>query len=365
MGRLGAFSARQQHVQEKTDSEAKEELEKLKGHLRPHGETGPQDDRDEAGFAVDPDDPLVYVSQEQMKREDYKEYEVVHRRIAIRKKHATDGKVLGTADKGDIIRVFEWDPSRCWRKTHIRLQGGWGNLVEAWIMIRHHELGSLLVPVGGVAEELPPPPVPTASQSAAPAAEVLDSAAAAAAAATAASAAGQSLRLLSSQEVLRVAAEIRAILGGGSSRKSGKRHLSSPLDLLQEGMDDEEAVQEEEEELDLSLHTGPLITPSAKVLVSPQEFLTAVAHGVTTYEVVRRPFTAVRSQPTTDGHIVCTGEYGKRIDTFGSDSSREWRKVFCQTGHEDEVGGTLVAAWMMVAHPTLGPLLRSLEHIAG
>eukprot|EP00435_Cladocopium_sp_Y103_P057525 s1184_g19.t2 len=84
-----------------------------------------------------------------------------------------------------------------------------------------------------------------------------------------------------------------------------------------------------------------------------------------TFQVVRKPMVAVRSQPSTEGQIVFSVEYGTEVDTFGVDSSGLWRRVFCQCTRVAKQDAPLprepVEAWMMEEHPSLGPLLRLLH----
>lgn len=395
MGRLGAFSAlQQQHNPVAQDSdEPRGELAALregtwrKGSAETENELPDRDDRDEAGFPVDPTDPFVYVSATDGARKDAREYEVVHTRIAIRKRPSVESRVLGTAEKGEILNLYDWDKSHVWRKLHYRLRGGWGSLVEAWVMVRHQQLGSLLKPVGDLLPEDTPaePAAPAAVASTAPSEPLRVNSEgagatpagpavrprpaapgpagqapsthsdAAASAATAAAAVGRSLRLLNNTEVLRIAEEVKVILASRqttASLKLGSRRMLSELDILK-GRKEESDGEDDEQDLTL-----PLTTPSAEVLLPPKELLHAVETDGERYEVVRRPFTAIRSQPSTNGQIVGTGEFGQVVDTFGWDETQTWRKVFCQSGHADELGGSLVAAWMLVTHPELGPLLR-------
>ncbi|CAK9036752.1 Putative glucuronoxylan glucuronosyltransferase IRX7 [Durusdinium trenchii] len=90
------------------------------------------------------------------------------------------------------------------------------------------------------------------------------------------------------------------------------------------------------------------------------------------FEVVRKPMVAVRSQPSTDGLIaagldfsVFSVEFGQHVDTFGADDSGQWRRVYCQCTKAAKQDVPLprdpVQAWIMIQHPSLGQLLRHLE----
>ncbi|CAK8998025.1 unnamed protein product [Durusdinium trenchii] len=93
----------------------------------------------------------------------------------------------------------------------------------------------------------------------------------------------------------------------------------------------------------------------------PQEFMDVRE----SFEVVRKPMVAVRSQPSTDGLIVFSVEFGQHVDTFGADDSGQWRRVYCQCTKAAKQDVPLprdpVQAWIMIQHPSLGQLLRHLE----
>ena len=97
----------------------------------------------------------------------------------------------------------------------------------------------------------------------------------------------------------------------------------------------------------------------------PQEFMDVRE----SFEVVRKPMVAVRSQPSTDSLIaagldfsvdvmscklggeanlvrphrnfqVFSVEFGQHVDTFGADDSGQWRRVYCQcTKAAKQAGG--------------------------
>jgi len=302
MVRQGAFSNSLAHEQRL----ATDELLALRGVSgEAAGYKLPSQDldlRDEAGFITDDTNPLVYIPERDAEREDGIEFEVVHTRIAIRQIPSIEGRVLGAFEKGDRVQLFESDESGRWRRLHYRLRGGWGCLVEAWVLLHHEELGWLLKRSGSELEAAEASLPGSSLQGQAPQAEVdpLGTDDRTAAAASLASSAGQRLRLISAQEL-----------------------------------------------------------PETVVIGEQEQF-----------EVVRRPFIAVRSQPRMDGPIVTTVEFGEHVDTFGEDESGLWRKVFCvctTAGHKvqeqavKQLCSSLLPAWMLLRHQDLGALLRSVD----
>lgn len=293
--RFGGYAAKPR--QEDDDEEPQEILEPLE-KMEAKG-------LDASGFVDDLDDPLQFVTDEN--RRDGVEYEVVHKRVAIRKRPSTDARVFGACEKGERLKLFEADDeSGLWRKLHFRLLGGHGPLVEAWILTKHHQLGMLLRRLDGIADDVK------------------------------------------------------------SGRRPAPRHFrpqaqgvaaSEPLpDFL--GEDDQTAraaalVAEAGQRLRLARDVQ---LPSTMVVGEPQ-----------TFEVVRKPFVAVRSQPSTDGPIVLTAETGQIIDTFGMDESGLWRKVYCvvdlagKAVDEDTLAMLPTApleAWVLTKHERLGMLLK-------
>jgi len=326
--RHGAFSAAAQ-------DRDRDELKALRGELQQasirqqEGKSGTllleeSDLRDEAGFLLDANNVLQYVSREEAARQDALEYEVAHKRVAIRKHPSADSHVLGASEQGEKLNLFEWDATGTWRKLHFRLPRG--GLVEAWVTISHQQLGVLLRRTDGVEVEalLQPEPLPS------------DSTDVTATAAAAAAATGLRLHLLSALEMKEAGHH-----SGLSPQRP--RELESELDRLRGLAETETEAEAEKED----------------------------STCVQLFEVVRRPFTAVRSQPSMTGHIVTTAEFGHTLDTFGWDSTRAWRKVYCRcSAASDPLAAQEVTAssfssplvaWMLVEHPELGPLLRLVE----
>jgi len=79
------------------------------------------------------------------------------------------------------------------------------------------------------------------------------------------------------------------------------------------------------------------------------------------YEVVYKPFVAIRSRPSTDGKIVGTVMFQQRLDTFGFDQSRCWRRVFGRISGEQS---RLVEAWVLLGKPGVGALLEAVPDIS-
>ncbi|CAE7389586.1 IRX7 [Symbiodinium pilosum] len=112
-----------------------------------------QDILDEAGFVLDENNPLIYVSGDEASRADGVPYVVVYKKVAIRKTPSTESHVLGAFEAGDQLTLFETDVTGAWRKLHFKLKGGYGSLVEAWVMLRHHKLGTLVQRTDGKSEK--------------------------------------------------------------------------------------------------------------------------------------------------------------------------------------------------------------------
>eukprot|EP00933_Yihiella_yeosuensis_P008537 TRINITY_DN114035_c0_g1_i1.p1 TRINITY_DN114035_c0_g1~~TRINITY_DN114035_c0_g1_i1.p1 ORF type:complete len:310 (+),score=68.81 TRINITY_DN114035_c0_g1_i1:56-931(+) len=288
MVRQGAFSA----IAAAQERAAREELSILRGNFQKEADITCNDRelRDEAGFLLDDNEAIQYVSREDAERKDGIEFEVVHKRVAIRKRPDPKGHVLGALEKGEHVTLFDIDSSKTWRKLHFRLPGGKQRLVEAWVMLRHEELGTLLRRLDGLCDkDVLPSDSGSLDDGIDPVVSRTEMAA------TQAAAAGLRLYLLSSAQ-----------------------------------------LQEDEDP--------------------------TIFDDIQCFEVVRKPFTAVRSKPGTDGEIVTTAEFGEFVETFGWDCSSSWRKVFCRAGLNVEEAkahsGKPVVAWMLVEHPEVGPLLR-------
>eukprot|EP00439_Symbiodinium_sp_Y106_P063135 s1202_g9.t1 len=239
-----------------------------------------QDVLDEAGFVMDE-------TLEQMTV-----------KVAIRKIPSTQSHVLGAFEAGDELTLFDADVTGAWRKLHYKLKGGYGSLVEAWVMLRHHEFGALVQRADGKSDRVEAKePVPTEAPVLAPAVDtsVEEEVDKTARAAALAAEFGERLMLMSAQDV-------RRFMPTGNRR---------------------------------------------------------------TFEVAWKPTVAVRTMPHRDALIVTTAEHGLEIDTFGTDETGEWRKVYCSctsSGREDApLPETPLAAWMLEKHETLGVLLRSVE----
>ncbi|CAJ1343297.1 unnamed protein product [Effrenium voratum] len=151
----------------RAEREAREELLALRGAVAGYQEsTSRKDLLDEAGFIVDEKNPLIYVPEGEEKKNGI-EHVVVYKKVAIRKRPCSDSHVLGACEQGQSLQLFEADETGNWRKLHFRLRGGYGSLVEAWVMLRHPSLGMLLRPANEKAEMSEPEPRPQAQEPAA------------------------------------------------------------------------------------------------------------------------------------------------------------------------------------------------------
>eukprot|EP00930_Biecheleria_cincta_P091791 TRINITY_DN81448_c0_g1_i1.p1 TRINITY_DN81448_c0_g1~~TRINITY_DN81448_c0_g1_i1.p1 ORF type:complete len:329 (+),score=80.40 TRINITY_DN81448_c0_g1_i1:72-1058(+) len=262
---------------------------------------------DESGFLDDVNDPLQFVTDEN--RRDGVEYEVVYKRVAIRKSPSIDARVFGACEKGERLKLFESDDeSGLWRKLHFRLLGGHGPLVEAWILTKHHQLGLLLRRTDGIADDASPGRG-AATRHFRPQAG-----------AAAEAAAGQPPDLSSEEDQTAAAA---AIVANAGQRLSLAREVQLPSGIVHGGLE--------------------------------------------TFEVVRKPFVAVRSRPRTDATIIFTAETGQIVETFGEDETGLWRKVFCVVdiagkAIDEETLAMLptapLVAWVLTTHENLGMLLK-------
>lgn len=293
----GAFSALVE-----VEQEARDDLLALRGITAGKEELNSRKDLlDEAGFIVDEKNSLVYVSAAEENRQDGIEHTVVYKKVAVRKGPSIDCHVLGAYEQGQQLMLFDSDDTGSWRKLHFRLRGGHGGLVEAWVMLRHPQLGVLVSRDG----EEPPAAAPVA----APAAPVVPAA---------------------------------------TVREPPKASLHLP------------------EEGDRAAHLAALAAEFGERLeLMAEDLHPNVMNLKETFQVVRKPMVAVRSQPSTEGQIVFSVEYGTEVDTFGVDSSGLWRRVFCQCTRVAKQDAPLprepVEAWIMEEHPSLGPLLRLLH----
>ena len=305
MGRArGAFSSLVEDARE-----ARDELLALRGiptsqEELDSGKDGRRDREkdllDEAGFIADEKHSLVYVSAAAERRDDGIEHTVVYKKVAVRKGPHIDCHVLGAFEKGHQLLLFEADETGMWRKLHFRLCGGHGGLVEAWVMLHHPQLG-VLVSRDGEDPPLAPPMPPNATAE-------------------------------------------PAVLATSLPQTS--------LQLPKEG--------------DRAAHLATLAAEFGERLqLMAEDLHPNIMNQKETFQVVRQPVVAVRSQPSTEAQIVFSVEYGREVDTFGVDSSGLWRRVFCQctrvANQDVPLPREPVEAWIMEEHPSLGPLLRSLE----
>jgi len=290
-----------------------------------------QDGYGEDGYPVEEEDPLEYISGSQDRSGE--EYKVVYSRIAIRKRPSSDAKVIGAAVKGDSFQVFEWDPSRTWRKIHFRLRGGWGSKVAAWVMVRHPKLGTLLRPVNAP-DEYEEPPEPPAAQK--PAREVD----------TGPQMTEGLVQPLGGAD-LELAA--REVIDKKRFQKSSRRRPLGELDMLRGARPQDDDGEESEPEDEGKAEDGYEDATGEELLQSQM--------GGLTYQVVYKPFLAIRSEPSSRGRIIRSMEYGSYVDTYGWDATKTFRKIYCKMGTRGGVP-RYIKAWMMTSHPDIGTLLE-------
>lgn len=68
-------------------------------------------------------------------------YEVVAERVFIRAAPGLQARTCGTRTKGQVVEVFDWDSTRCWRRTLLAR-----TMVEGWMLLDHPQLGPLARP---------------------------------------------------------------------------------------------------------------------------------------------------------------------------------------------------------------------------
>merc|ERR1712217_792495 len=69
-------------------------------------------------------------------------YLVLHKHVIVRSIPSAEGRVENNKFQGELVELFEWDPTGKWRHCLEGLQG-----TPGWMMIEHPEFGKLLKPV--------------------------------------------------------------------------------------------------------------------------------------------------------------------------------------------------------------------------
>uniref|UniRef100_A0A7S1RM72 Uncharacterized protein n=1 Tax=Alexandrium catenella TaxID=2925 RepID=A0A7S1RM72_ALECA len=276
---------------------------------------------DESGFPEE-GEPLRYVREDKLDEKVAQPYEVLRDRVAVRKLPHTNARVLEVLELGQVVQVFEWDETWTWRKTHSKLRGGIGGLVEAWVMIRHDNLGRLLAPVGYQED-----PQPTAPE------EVSVSA------------------LGMAEEPARE--EERGRRGGAGPEFEAVVQANAWLirnhDELRYCISEMGVATAEPTDM-VTTADGTQIMPAADILA-------VMGAGRAPYEVVRRPLVIARSAPTPSGKMLSAVNVGTIVDTYGMDASGLWVRVFGQFGSCPLFG----PAWMLIEHTEFGTLLRAVH----
>ncbi|CAE7614302.1 unnamed protein product [Symbiodinium sp. CCMP2456] len=72
-------------------------------------------------------------------------YEVLYDRVAIRSAASTTSTTLEIKQKGETLELFEWDPSRKWRRCAADALA----TTAGWVLLDHPEFGPLVRPQGG------------------------------------------------------------------------------------------------------------------------------------------------------------------------------------------------------------------------
>lgn len=310
-----------------------------------------KEERDEAGFFAD-DKPLQYVPVGAEERDDGLEYEVAYKMIAIRKEPHLQGKVLGAAAQGERMLVYDWDPTKKWRKIHYRLRGGWGGLVYAWVMIQHPELGELL-------REAKPEVICICGKAFADDAAFCSACGA---------------RRPEQDDDFGLTMMPRAPLpqpkgwlppsaqpaARRDSRHAAWMESSGPGDGKGEEVVEGNMVPLTGYELSLASVEGDWSAASPGTdgcrCISSKDLQSEISlDNPQEFEVIHRPCVYIRNEPSTKGRAVGITRPGQRLDTFGWDETKQWRKLLGNIGKEEH---RIVVGWINVFSPEHGQLLQ-------
>mmetsp|Transcript_5655 Transcript_5655/g.21398 ORF Transcript_5655/g.21398 Transcript_5655/m.21398 type:complete len:390 (+) Transcript_5655:62-1231(+) len=366
-GRPGAFSLKQAELRQEMDSQSQQEREAsmelgklglvasraLYLQRKVVEELEEEEHRDESGFFPE-EDALVYVTAAEASRDDGEECQVVYKRVAIRKNPSLEARVLGAACEGEVMFLLEWDETRTWRRLHYRLRGGWGGLVHAWVLMKHSQLGTLVrAPGEAVVRGPQQAQLPVCPCGSTFAAEAMFCSKCGSKRLVPGVTEPPEPEFTSDRSRLKWSGreQPRGLKPrpkqGGPVAADGNLVLMSALELSYLAMEDGD-------EEDMSLGTDGCVPVSSK------EMRVLVAEGGEQYEVVYKPFIAVRSQPSIDGKISGTAMYKQRLDTFGWDDSKEWRRVLAKVSGSNS---RLVEAWVLVVKPGVGALLQLVPEV--
>lgn len=78
-------------------------------------------------------------------------YRVVYKKVAVRKQPNTKSEALRQLPQGEIVEMYEWDESHCWRRIRILAIRDEGGMQESdgWMLIESPNVGRLLEEVEG------------------------------------------------------------------------------------------------------------------------------------------------------------------------------------------------------------------------
>lgn len=80
------------------------------------------------------------------KREPGVRYRVVYKKVAVRDSPDKHAKNIKAKRQDDIVEMYEWDATQCWRKVWLQECSETGKVyeIEGWMLLRSTELGTLL-----------------------------------------------------------------------------------------------------------------------------------------------------------------------------------------------------------------------------
>ncbi|CAJ1444403.1 unnamed protein product [Effrenium voratum] len=84
-------------------------------------------------------------------------YRVVYKKVAVRQQPDTKSQALRQLPQGEIVDMFEWDPTHCWRRVRILAireaqEGGGMQETDGWMLLCSPTVGTLLEEVEENAE---------------------------------------------------------------------------------------------------------------------------------------------------------------------------------------------------------------------